>query len=237
MDNIASALKRSDHITAIGRVSRQELNEIPVNALLMYVVDQVPADALYYLASQFNVLGWKGWNLTTTEQDRRNLIKSAIVLHRKKGTPFAIKEAIRQVGFEQADVIEGVGIDYDGAHNFDGSINYSGGNWATFRVIIEVGNDVEINPTLSQNLISLINEYKNARSTLLDVSFRLTLGDTLNYNEMLEYDDAQLAERLNGGVYFDSSVNYDDVELYNNGADSVNLRIFRDGIETENGNY
>jgi len=237
MDNVASVIRRSPHLTAFGRVARAELNEIPINSLLMYVVDQVPAEALFYLASQFNVLGWRGWNLAQTEQDRRNLVKSAITMHRKKGTVFAIKEAVRQVGFQEATVVEGIGVDYDGAHNYDGSISYAGGNWATFRVIVAVDGTVAISPALSADIRAMVQEYKAERSTLIDISFRLTLSDTLEYSELLEYDDSQLIERLNGGVYYGGAANYDGSQLHNNGADSVNLRIFRNGILIEDGYY
>lgn len=237
MANIASALEGSTHLTAIGDATAHELGQTPTNALLMYLIDQAPENALYYLARQFNVLGWKGWNLATTDQERRTLIKNAITLHRKKGTVFAIKEAVRSVGFENAEVREGVGVEYDGDHNHDGTITYAGGNWATFRVTIFVGGDVEINPQLSADLRALIGEYKNARSHLLDISFHITLSDTLTPSESLEYDDNELVDELLLGSNYDGVISYDGAATHNNGADLVNLRIFQNGILIEDGNF
>lgn len=237
MDNIASALAGASHLTAIGRAARSEGQDLPVESLLMYVVDSAPEDALYYLAEQFNVLGWKGWNLANTEEDRRTLIKNAITLHRKKGTVFAIKEAVRSVGFEDATVREGVGVEYDAAHNYDGTISYVGGNWATFRVSVAVGGGVEIGPSLSSDLRALIDEYKNARSHLIDITFSIALSDTINYSELLEYDDDQAIDQLLNGHNYDSMISYDGNAVHDNGADSVNLRIFENGILIEDGNY
>lgn len=65
---------------------------------LVYLVDMVAADALPALAAQFHVLGAEGWNAATTDAARRELIKSAIELHRYKGTPWAVRQAIATLG-------------------------------------------------------------------------------------------------------------------------------------------
>jgi len=46
-----------------------------------------------------DVLGWKGWNIAKTEQERRNLIRTAIKLHKYKGTTISIKMAIAEGWF------------------------------------------------------------------------------------------------------------------------------------------
>jgi P2-related tail formation protein len=50
-----------------------QMAKIPLQALLVYLVDNVPAAALPILAGQFDVLGYKGLALCQTEQDQRNL--------------------------------------------------------------------------------------------------------------------------------------------------------------------
>lgn len=237
MDNIASALSGATHITAIGRAARTEMLSVPTNALLMYIIDSAPESALYHLADQFGVLGWAGWRLANTEAARRELIKNAITLQQKKGTVFAIKEAVRSVGFDSAEVREGIGVEYDGDNLYDGSITYAGGNWATFRVTVAVGAEVSITPELAANLRALIEEYKNARSHLIDVSFAIALSDTLNPSEILEYDDAAVVDQLFGGIDYSGEANYSGANTHNNGGSSVNLRIFRNGILTENEYY
>lgn len=237
MDNIASALSGAEHITAIGRAARTELIGTPTDALLMYIVDSAPENALYHLADQFGVLGWAGWRLASNETERRELVKKAITLHQKKGTVFAIKEAVRSVGFENAEVREGVGVEYDGAHLYDGSISYAGGNWATFRVTVSVDSETEISPALTANLTELIKEYKNARSHLIDVSFKITLTDTLSLSEILQYDDGAVVDQLFPGINYSGEANYNGANTHNNGGSSVNLRIFRNGILIEDEDY
>jgi phage tail P2-like protein len=238
MDNIASALVNAPHITAFARATAAELADTSFAPLLMYVVDEAPEDALYYLAEQFNVLGWKGWNLATTATARRELIKNAIRLQRAKGTPYAIREAVRTLGFETAVVRENIGVDYDAANNHDGTLSYGdGGGLFTFRVLIYVGADVAINATSIGEITELVLAYKNARSHLIDISFGITLQDTLASEETLEYDGSELSERLTPGVYHTGAATYNGAETHNNTASSVNLRIFTNGTLTEDANY
>ena len=72
---------------------------------LVNLVDLVAADALPALAAQFHVLGAEGWNAATTDAARRELIKSAIELHRYKGTPWAVRRALELLGL-RVDVQE-----------------------------------------------------------------------------------------------------------------------------------
>ena len=73
--------------------------------LLVYLIDDVDASALPHLAEQFNVYGRSQWQLCQTDTDKRNLIKNAVPVHRKKGTPWAIQQAILAVGFDAVDVV------------------------------------------------------------------------------------------------------------------------------------
>jgi P2-related tail formation protein len=110
---------------------------------------------------------------------QRELIKSAIELHRFKGTPWSIKEALRRIGFGGAQILEGVGQYYNGTFLHNGTVTYSGANnWACFRVIFDLGNVKGINSAQTADLIALINEYKNARSKLVDLAFQKNIEDT-----------------------------------------------------------
>lgn len=176
---LASGIAHVPHLAAFDDMVKDRLEALDLSALLVYVVDTVPASALYYLASQFDVLGHKGWNLAQTDADRRTLIKKAIELHRYKGTIWAIKEAVRSVGFTDCQVIEHVGIDYNGLVNYDGSADYSGGFWANFRVKIGLNNSVVVDESLVDLVRNLILEYKNVRSFLVDVSYTTALSDSI----------------------------------------------------------
>lgn len=78
----------------------QRIEQLPLDGLLTYLVETVPAAYLPELARQFHIGPMEGWQFVSGDQERRRLIREAIALHRKKGTPWAIKEALKQVGFE-----------------------------------------------------------------------------------------------------------------------------------------
>lgn len=63
------------------------LQDLPVEKLLVYLVDAVDAQLLLELGRQFHLTGLEGWRLANTDEARRRLIKRSIALHRKKGTP------------------------------------------------------------------------------------------------------------------------------------------------------
>ena len=179
MGNLASGIESIPHLKAFDDLAADRLAAIDISVVLMLLVDQAPAAALPSLADQFDVLGYKGWALARNEQEKRDLIKKAIELHRYKGTEWAIIEAVKTVGFENASIVTGVGVNYDGAHNYDGSINYTGGHWAQFRVLITLPDNIGVNSVSLSDLTSLILQYKNARSQLVDISFRIEFTEGL----------------------------------------------------------
>lgn len=81
------------------------LSTLDISPLLVYRIDSVDATALPHLAEQFNVMGDGGWDLCSTDDERRALIKKAILLHRQKGTPYAVKQAILALGFTNVSVL------------------------------------------------------------------------------------------------------------------------------------
>ena len=139
--------------------------------LKVYFPQVVDRDALFHLAQQFNVDGLRGWFLADTEQKQRDLIENAIAINRKAGTPFAILQAMESVGYPNATIEENPPLRPDGTWKCDGSEICAGKRLAGFFV--------DLDPTQSQVstdrielLLALIDEWKPARSKLLD----LTIG-------------------------------------------------------------
>jgi len=69
--------------------------ENDLSKLLVYLIDQVEESALPFLAWQFHI---EGFDQAKTIQEKRNLIKHAIELHRHKGTLLGIKTACQLGG-------------------------------------------------------------------------------------------------------------------------------------------
>lgn len=239
------------------------LGTIDLTPLLIYLIDNVTATALPHLAEQFHVTGLEGWELAETEEEKRSLIKRAIELHRYKGTPWAVKEAIKAVGYYNAEIIERLPyVKYDGQHYYSGTEDYGGGaRWAMFRVLIDIGEKKRLTHSDIEKLIWLINEYKNVRSHLKDVSFRSTLTDSISLSERqitkvlpryedikpwgIRYDGTirhnQAQERLyNGALLYNGSTKYDRWSVtgirYNNEWDRLNAGLrntLRDEVKIE----
>jgi phage tail P2-like protein len=171
MDNlVASAISNKPHLTAFDNIFQVRFSELEMQALCVYLVDICPVEVLPLLADQFDVLGYKGWFLTTTEESQRELIKSAIELHRYKGTPYAIKTALESVGFGNCTLVEG---DVD--------------SWANFSVVFDLGNYQGLYQDDLAPLYELVSNYKPARCKLVALSF------VMNMTEDVQVTDESLA--------------------------------------------
>ena len=96
-DITPNLLARDARFGPLAKLS-ERLGDIDPGGLLVYLVDTVKPDLLPLLAEQFHIDGDEGWLLTQTEQQRRDLIKQSIELHRHKGTPWALREVFRILG-------------------------------------------------------------------------------------------------------------------------------------------
>ena len=88
---------RDEHTLALNELEELYIDKFDLRKLLIYYIDGVDASALPALAYQFNVLDPE-WNLVTTEQQKRDLIKNALDLHRYRGTPWAIRNVFEMLG-------------------------------------------------------------------------------------------------------------------------------------------
>lgn len=164
------------------------LGELDLSPLLVYLVDQAPETVLPHLAEQFSVLGYDGWLMTTTDDERRALIKKSVELHRYKGTPWAIKEVIKAVGFPDVEIFERPPKRYhDGTITRDRSDYYGipGAQWALFRVLVDLADETGIGAPAAGLVRGGINAYKNRRSWLQHLGFRTRISDQVDVTEEL----------------------------------------------------
>lgn len=144
--SIASDAQVQAAASAIGL----QLTDVTGEIGLVYLfsrIDTLEGDLLEHLGYQFHITGIEGWRLARTDEEKRNLIRTAIAVHRKKGTKFAIERVLSLL-------------------NMKGTVTEwfeYGGNPYTFTVDIDVvcyPIDVEVLLLFDQ----LVNEYKSARS-------------------------------------------------------------------------
>ncbi|VCM19316.1 phage tail protein I [Burkholderia pseudomallei] len=87
---------------ALARVLRPSVDPEILRTLMD--VDRCPAAFLPWLAWSVAV---DGWELAESDDARRALIKGSLALHRRKGTPWAVREIVRRLGFGEIEIQEG----------------------------------------------------------------------------------------------------------------------------------
>lgn len=177
---IADGVAPIPHINIFDKIWANRIQVLELNKLLIYLIDECPVEALPVLAEQFNVLGFGGWKFADTEEKKRSLLKRAIELHKHKGTPWSIIEALKAIGFLDVEIIEGLHVYHNGAFDHTGENIHGGQGLFYFKVVVDLGSDYGINDEQTSDIIGLIYEYKNARSWLLSLSFTKTIEDSLN---------------------------------------------------------
>lgn len=207
---VASGISQVPHLTALDEMIEARMAALEIEKVLIYLIDTVDADALLPLAEQFDLLGYRGWKLAKTEADKRALIKKAIELHRYKGTPYAIKEALKSVGFFNTVIQERIGHLYNGATQHNGLINYGTGNWATFRVIFDLGSNKGISPEQTADLLGLIEEYKNVRSVLIGYYWTANLDDVVLATDefAVTLTMGEMSDLSGQGILYNATANY-----------------------------
>lgn len=172
----------------------------------------IPEPLLDMLAWQFHVDGYEAAN---SYEDKRRLVDRSILMHRRKGTPWAVAEALRALGYADAKIFEGCGIcRHDGEIIHNGHDNYSAGNrWALFDVEIDLGDGMGISAASVLRLRVAIEAWKNARSHLRVIRWRATISDEINIDEWLDKLAVHLAFydiRPWGFPCHDGSIRYDN---------------------------
>jgi P2-related tail formation protein len=167
---LASGIENVPHMVAFIKAFEKTLANIDLSKVLVTMPDFCPPEALPFLAQDYDVLGYKGFALCDTDDERRALIKAAPGIKRRAGTADSIEQAIIAVGYQNAIVTERTGIKYNGVYKFDGSKKYGGTKWFNFNVEVFYTGD---EPTdLQKDLVTkLINIYKSVRSVLLELKF------------------------------------------------------------------
>ncbi len=169
---IADSIRYQPHTYAFDIWMQQFFKRLDVSKLLIYFVDRVSIDVLPILADEFDVLGVKGWNFAVNEDEQRALIKQAVLLHRYKGTPWAVEEAVKMGGLAEFDLMERVGDDPETG-------------WAVFRVVAPV--DLPSDPAVNTKVVTLVNVYKNARSVFQGVLYPAIYDGTYLYDGTRHY--------------------------------------------------
>jgi P2-related tail formation protein len=97
--------------------------------------------------------------LVLSEAAQRALLENAIALHRFRGTPWAIKQALASLGWTQVSLLEG-------QTSWGGNAYSSSQGWAVFRVTIDLTATQGVTMSAASTASAAVNFFKPARSWL-----------------------------------------------------------------------
>lgn len=214
---ISPALKYQPHWWAMDIWLQETFREIDLSKLLIYFVEVCDDRVLPLLAEEFDVLGVKGWDFCRNKEEQRSLIKMAILLHRYKGTPWAVERALEQAGLTGYVLTENSGSGPTG--------------WANFRVDVPFSL-MPTDPMVLTNALALVNVYKNARSVLEGIYFTgvdfeddsVALGEE---DLIIDGDPTLMGDGMSVGAAFlyDGTVLYDGSRNYAQELDTIVITI------------
>ncbi len=182
---IASSLSTNELAKAFSELVANRWDNWDLSPYMVNLVDICASPALPYLADQFDIDGLRGFAMASDEQQQRELIKRSIALHRFLGTPWAIREACRTVGFPVIVLEEGVTAIPSGPTSPD--------DWARFQVLVEADNGRHITEEEARKLRIFVESYKNERSHLVSLGFFQGLVDSQVFRpEVIDRDSLDI---------------------------------------------
>lgn len=167
MNKLLSSAVASSRLGVFSEIISNQF-EIDLTKSMVYLVDCVDETALPWLAAQFDVDGYHGYNQCKTVTQKRELIKNAISMHQKIGTISAIRRACTIVGFTPKEIIENIPL-VEGGPNV----------WCAFKVGLNPEDLSSFNSNTLTTLRTFINYYKNARSILKEIYFNQPLEEVI----------------------------------------------------------
>lgn len=198
-------------LTALADLSAR-LETLPVDKALTHLVDAVDERLLPALAYGWHVTDLEGWRLADTTDKRRALLRRAIAMHRKKGTPWAVREALHSAGFGAASrLIEGRAMRrFDGTIFADGSEVYGGHSWSEYQIEVDLGETAALDASTPGIVASLAREWAPISRHLTRLAWRADVADTAASSEAQTTVAAWSGESLRPWRrYYDGSLRYD----------------------------
>lgn len=194
---MASAVA-SSRLGVFDDVIANQFDNIDLSSMMVYLVDVVDASALPWLANQFDVDGFKGYDQCTTNEQRRELIKSAIQLHRHIGTMWGVKKACSLINFTPQAITENVPL----ADGLDPV-------WCAFNIRLDPNDLAAFDANTLSMLKTFISYYKNARSILKEIFFGVSLDDKIFTKLEAERDSLTIIGTLDQTGDYNTDYSFD----------------------------
>lgn len=115
--------------------STKRMGNLPTPLRELWNPNTCPQNLLPWLAWAFQI---DVWDANWSEATQRQAVRGAIDVHRRKGTPWAIRRALENAGYGDAVLQEGDATQmHDGTLDHHGEAQYIGDlDWANYRVML-----------------------------------------------------------------------------------------------------
>ncbi|MBZ0253227.1 MAG: phage tail protein, partial [Candidatus Methylomirabilis sp.] len=193
----------------------------PIHRVFVYLLDHVIEGALPHLAWGFGVLDDPLWERADTAAKKRAFLKEALLLKRRKGTPWSIRRALAIAGWTATiqhrfpPVLHDAEIKHDGSYTY----NLAGRRWAHFDVTLLLATTEEPDAPTQEYLRRVIRWYKPASRRLRSLIlvppgvFEEDFADVYDPGAAAAYAGAAFAEGYESAVFEE-----DFADVYDPGA-------------------
>lgn len=102
-----SIIESSEKYTALADLGNK-LNLTEKRQIMTSLVELLDDKWIELLAEKWSITGYDGLFVAENNESKRQLVRNAVKLHRYKGTPWAIRDVLRQLGFGEIEIDEGL---------------------------------------------------------------------------------------------------------------------------------
>lgn len=171
---------RDPKYTALADLSKR-LKSLNTSQIMTTLVDLLGDGYLPLLAEKWSVTGYDGLLVADSDNSKRALIKAAVELHRKKGTPWSIREVFRRLGLGEIDIDEGLR-----KRNYENTTVTSipeSERWAHYAIRL----DNPITNEQARNVRKVLRNFAPARCVLAVLDYKAA---PIRYNNKVTYNGA-----------------------------------------------
>lgn len=165
--------------TALADLSRR-LDEPDRSKIMTTLIDLLEDKFIDAVAEKWSVTGYDGLFMAESYSSKRELIKSAVELHRRKGTVWSVREVLRKLGFGEVEIDEGLKNTYE---NSQVAAIPPNERWAYYAIRL----NKPITNEQAAKVKKILRNFVPARCTLLLLGYREV---SIRYNNKVIYNGA-----------------------------------------------
>lgn len=172
------SLKNHSEVIKLGYVIDNHLNNIDniIDKLTIYSrLDDNKLESVYVdaLAKTFHLLANESYRFANTDDRKRELVRNALILHKTKGTKYAVERVCNILELKQAKLTEWF---EDNAEPYTFKINANAFDGLTAETV--------------RLLYDMVDEFKNVRSHISVFEFNMCANGYMNFAPVLCFDMA-----------------------------------------------